>query len=223
MISWGYRAELIDQVPRALEREWTVPIAIGEVKPAGVSEIQDLLKVASPRERLYILLGLNLGYGPRDISALRHDEIDWASGLVTRQRTKTKRFQNSPTISYQLWPEVLQLLKEFRSNHETLALTTIHGAPLVQDKHRVDGSLIRSDAIHSAWVRLCRKVEKPIQLKQLRKTSASLLANHPTHSRWVDHFLGHVPKSMAAKHYVKLDETPFHEALRWLRSQYLGE
>lgn len=222
MIYWAYRAEIIDQIPRALERGWTVPIAIQEVKPASVDEVRALIAVASEREKLYLLLAANLGYGPKDISELRKDEIEWATGIVSRKRTKTKRLQNSPTISYELWPETLKLLKKFESSHEHLVLTTEKGSPLVSERKRLDGSLIRSDAIHSAWVRLCRKVETPIQLKQLRKTSASLLANDPSHNKWVDHFLGHTPKSTSAKHYVKLDNGPFHEALRWLRSHYVG-
>lgn len=59
-------------------------------------------------------------------------------------------------------------------------------------------------------------------IKHLRKTSASVLAQHSQYKFYVLYFLADSPKGMADKHYVVPSDVEFFEALDWLRGQLLG-
>ena len=60
-------------------------------------------------------------------------------------------------------------------------------------------------------------------MKLLRKTSASLIANSPEFGHLHALFLGHSPRSVADRHYVKTSETVLDDALDWLGQQYGAE
>jgi hypothetical protein len=62
-----------------------------------------------------------------------------------------------------------------------------------------------------------------LSMKHLRKTSATLLGQHPMYKYYVGHFLADSPKGMDQKHYVKPSEDEFFLALDWLRKQILLE
>jgi hypothetical protein len=84
----------------------------------------------------------------------------------------------------------------------------------------------RYDAIQSEWSRLAGKLGvKKIRLgmKHLRKTSASLLGQHPLFKYYATHFLADSPRHMTEKHYVTPSDEEFFLSLDWLRSQILGE
>ena len=57
-------------------------------------------------------------------------------------------------------------------------------------------------------------------LKLLRKTTASLLDGEPEYGRYVNHFLGHAPRSIGERHYVTPSAERFDEAIAWLGHQY---
>ncbi len=59
-------------------------------------------------------------------------------------------------------------------------------------------------------------------MKHLRKTSASLLGEHPQFKFYANHFLADSPKSIADRHYVRPNDVEFFEALDWLRGQIMG-
>jgi hypothetical protein len=126
-------------------------------------------------------------------------------------------------VTYRLWPETLALLKKHRSDGE-LVLTSDEGKPLV--KEWLDGGRYRKyDVIRSAWERLAKRMgmkRSRLGLKHFRKTSASLLGEHPQFKYYTTHFLADSPKHMTEKHYVRPSETEFFEALEWLRGQILG-
>ena len=58
-------------------------------------------------------------------------------------------------------------------------------------------------------------------MKHLRKTSASLLGQHPHFKFFAKHFLADSPRGMDQKHYVKPSDDEFFLALDWLRGQIL--
>ncbi|MFM7317820.1 MAG: hypothetical protein ACKO5E_12820, partial [bacterium] len=59
-------------------------------------------------------------------------------------------------------------------------------------------------------------------MKHLRKTSATMLGQHPQFKFYANHFLADSPKSIADKHYVIASDAEFFEALEWLRGELLG-
>ena len=198
--------------------------APAKIETFTVEEVRELLAAAgeiSARTRLFLLLMLNVGMYQNDIAELRQDEINWSKGTLTRARSKTRE-RNGPVVTYKLWPETFALLKKHRAEGE-LALTTDEGNPLVK-YWLEDGKMRRYDSIQSAWARLGQKMGGKIRLgmKHLRKTSATLLGEHPQYKFYANHFLADSPKSIADRHYVRANDVEFFEALDWLRERILG-
>jgi len=166
---------------------------------------------------------LNCGMYQNDIAELHHDEVGWTKGTITRARSKTRE-RKGPVVTYKLWPETFVLLKKHRAKEGDLALTTDEGNPLVR-YWLEEGDCRRYDVIHSAWTRLAGKLRvRKIRLgmKHLRKTSASLLAQHPQYKFYANHFLADSPRAVADRHYVTPSDDEFFRALDWLRGQILG-
>lgn len=191
----------------------------------SVEEVRSLLNMASEssqRTKLYLLLMLNCGMYQNDIAELKTEEVNWKQGTLSRARSKTRE-RNGPVVTYQLWPETLALLNKYKATGD-LVLTTDEGNPLVRFWLE-DGKMRRYDAIQSAWTRLAQKMGvKKIRLgmKHLRKTSATMLGQHPQFKFYANHFLADSPKSIADKHYVIASDAEFFQALEWLRGEILG-
>ena len=83
-----------------------------------------------------------------------------------------------------------------------------------------DGKYAKVDNIKSNYIHLVRKtgVKKPIKL--FRKTSASMLESHESHSRLVSLFLGHAPASIKDRHYAAPSQERFNAAVDWLGEQF---
>lgn len=199
--------------------------AAGQIETFTIEEVRALLAVCegySERTKLYILLCLNCGQYQNDIAELRQHEVDWKKGTLTRARSKTRE-RGGPVVTYKLWPETFALLKKYRSAGE-LVLTTEDGNPLVKEWLE-EGKYRKYDAIRSAWHRLAQKMGREknrLGLKHLRKTSATILGEHPHYKYYTTHFLADSPRHMTEKHYVKPSDAEFFEALDWLRGQILG-
>jgi integrase len=199
--------------------------APAKIETFTIAEARSLLDACdgfSERTRLYLLLMLNCGMYQNDIAELRSDEVNWKKGTLSRARSKTRE-RGGPVVTYKLWPETFALLKKHRADG-ALALTTDEGNPLVR-YWLEDGVMRRYDAIQSAWSRLAGKMGGKIRLgmKHLRKTSASILGQHPHFKFYANHFLADSPRSMADKHYVTPSDAEFFEALEWLGGQILGD
>ena len=88
-----HKKEVLDKLPRMLDGY--ADITLGEPKPEFFTddEVNKLLAEANDRTKLYILLGLNLGYTQADIASLEHKMINWATGIVDRKRHKNDQPQ----------------------------------------------------------------------------------------------------------------------------------
>ena len=180
-----------------------------------VEEVRALLAACdgfSECTKLYLLLMLNCGMYQNDIAELHADELDLKAGTVKRARSKTR--ERGPVVTYRLWPETSELLRRHRSNIGDRALTTDEGNPLVR-YWLEDGKMRRYDAIQSAWSRLATKMggKTRLGMKHLRKTSASLLGQHPQFKFYANHFLADSPRTVADSHYVVPSDAEFFQAL----------
>ncbi|MEI7924458.1 MAG: hypothetical protein WCJ40_21330 [Planctomycetota bacterium] len=191
----------------------------------SVEEVRNLLLTAGEsleRTKLYLLLMLNCGMYQNDIAELKAEEVNWKQGTLTRARSKTRE-RNGPVVTYKLWPETLNLLNRHKVTGD-LVLQTDEGNPLVRFWLE-EGKMRRYDAIQSAWTRLARKMgllKIRLGMKHLRKTSATMLGQHPQFKFYANHFLADSPKSIADKHYVVASDAEFFQALEWLRGEILG-
>lgn len=200
----------------------SAPAKIETFTPAEVRTLLAGCDGFSDKTKLYLLLMLNCGMYQNDIAELRTEEVNWKNGTITRARSKT-RDRHGPVVTYTLWPETLALLKKHRAKGD-LVLTTDEGNPLVRFWLE-DGKMRRYDVIQSAWTRLAEKLEmKKIRLgmKHLRKTSATILGQHPQYKFYANHFLADSPRNMADRHYVIPSDEEFFKALNWLREQLLA-
>jgi integrase len=213
-----WEIELIE-LPRNMDsRKMKISVPAPRKRIIPLKDVKKLLKAAGGRVQLYLLLMLNCGFSQTDIATLRHDEVNWKTGRIRRKRGKTSRHDRVPEVDYPLWPETARLLRHYRSNHETLAMVNENGRPLRYERI-VDRKNKVNDAIKSAYWRLQQQTKTSYSLKLFRKTSASLIANHDVHGKYVQHFLGHAPATVADKHYVVPSQEQFDKAIRWLGTQ----
>jgi len=219
-IKWCWENELLDNLPRSFHSNrlsFRIPLATIEVFEN--EEIHALLANASELTQLYILLMLNCGMTQKDISDLAPNEVDWGAGYIERKRSKTRNANgNVPTVAYKLWLPTLKLLKRFGRRKGDRVFLNENGQPLKTERIE-DGKYKKSDNISSAYFRICRKLKitKPKPLKLLRKTSATRLDGF---CRYASFYLGHAPRSVADKHYVRPSQEQFDKALYQLGESY---
>ena len=181
------------------------------VKTFPLETVRSQLTSLPERLRLWAMLGLNCGMTNTDISGLTKDMVK--GEYLTRRRVKTADNANCPTVSYKLWPETLTLLNQFKSDHATLWLTTVHGTALVGTRME-EGKFTMNDGISRTWQRYG---DCPITPAKFRNVAANLLEGHEVYGRYKDHFLAHVPASVTDRFYAAPSQELFDKALDWLR------
>jgi integrase len=216
------------EMPRNFGNKFSFGASAKRIETMAIEEFRELFDAATGQTRLHLLLMANCGFYPIDISDLKDKEVDWEAGRVVRKRSKTAEHEDVPTVEYKLWPETLALLKKFRSGMGQVLLTKT-GQPWVNNR-REDGKLVSCNSVESNYTNLKRKVSKARKsqglpaftkpLSLIRKTSASLIESKAEYGRYVPHFLGHSPRSVADKHYRAPSKKVFDEILDWLGKEY---
>jgi integrase len=219
-IRWLHETEVLDSLPRNLtSRSLQVTVDRPTVQTYTVEGIRTVYNAASPRVRLYVLLALNCGMTQVDIAVLKPLDVDWHNGTLTRKRAKTANSERVPTVTYKLWNSTLDLLRAECSTDSEHLLTTSLGEPLRVETLR-DGKLVKRDTIRGQFTQTLRSLDMKADFKSLKKTSASLLRDHPQFNGIEAVFLDHAPKSMSDKHYTKVPTSLLEAALGWLEVQF---
>ena len=113
MCRFAEDAGLIERSPR-LTRVKNAPRVVGKAKQLYTQEqIKKLLDAADGHMRAMILLGLNCGFGPKDLGDLRWSHF--GRGCVTLARSKTGVEQ-----SFNLWPETARAVEAVRKERRAL-------------------------------------------------------------------------------------------------------
>jgi integrase len=209
------------ELPRNVDRQFSFGSPVRAVRTWTADEYKKAVDQAKNKLKLCLLLAGNCGMTQVDVSDLRDDEVDWESGTVTRQRSKTKGQANVPTVTYKLWGVTFELLKKYRSGTGRVLLNA-NGRPFCTSRLREDGKVVRTDAFALAFKKLKARAGLPLSLKAARKLGASMLERHETYGRYAGHFLGHSPRTVADRHYVVPSQEQFAAALAWLGAQ-LGQ
>ncbi len=213
-IHYLYERRVLENLPRNLSalsfRRHTKAI-----KVVALEVIRKFYQEARGQLRLHLLLGLNCGMIAQDISDLQDEQVDWELGRITRKRSKTSD-KDVPVVTYQLWPETLELLRKHRSGKPNVLLTR-DGKTWISD----DGKK-RRDGVISIFRKHSTRLGVKVTPKNARTLSATALGRHPQFKFYSQYFLGHSPKGIAERHYVKPSDDEFWEALEWLRGQVLG-
>jgi integrase len=222
-VKWCWGEGILPDLPKNFDSpELTFKVTTKAVETFTVDEIKTFLGRASERTRLYLLLMLNTGATQKDISDLKKIEVDWEAGRITRKRSKTKTEDNVPEVSYLLWDETYRLLQKHRSQVSERVLVNAVGGPLKVEELRPNGRVRKIDNIKTAYDRLTEKLRlnKAKPPKVFRKSAATKLEEHEVYGRFSQYFLGHSPRSVAEKHYVKPSRELFDRAISWLGEQY---
>ena len=216
---WLWQVEIIEALPRNFDAI-SVKVSPKQVKTLSVEFVKDLLGKATDRERLFILLMANCGFTACDISDLKQTEVDWAAGVITRKRSKTRDCASVPVVRYTLWRETFALLRQFRNNKSENVLTDKNGNTL-QKTRLENGKLKATCCIRNALMAIYKRESIPQQPPKLfRKTSATLLFHSPF-SQHAETLLGHAPSTIAKRNYIDDGAgSNFSDALLWLGKQY---
>jgi integrase len=215
-VKFLWEMRLID-LPRNLDnRNLAFTVAPRKITVWAAEEIHKLLAVMTGQSVLHVLLMLNCGMLGKDINDLRHDEVDWAAGVITRKRSKTRGEQDVPEVRYKLWDRTFALLERHRSADPDVVLLTTGGKRWIEEGN-AGGTYHRSDKVASNlkyWMGRAGVKRPP---KALRATAASKLGEHPQYKYYTTYFLGHSPRTVQEKHYVRPSDAEFVEALAWLK------
>jgi integrase len=185
-----------------------------------LDEVRRLIVAAPGQLKLHLLLMINTGMTQVDISDLRPGEIVWDQGRIIRKRSKTADHEHVPIVEYPLWPSTWDLFRRFGRRDGERALLTESGRTWLRDELRAEGKRSKVDAIKSNYVHLQRKTGSIHPLKLFRKTSATLIESHEHYGRYVGHFLGHAPRSLADRHYAAPSRDLFDKIIMWLGENY---
>ncbi|WP_417383209.1 hypothetical protein [Gimesia sp.] len=123
--------------------------------------------------------------------------------------------ENVPVVSYPLWPETFELLKQERSDDPDHVLLTREGK-LLRTEDIDGGKYKKTDAVRLAIRRLSKKTEIEFTLKACKKTSASLLRGNRDYQGLQSLFFDHDPQTVAEIHYTTIPQELLNEAIVWL-------
>ena len=219
-VQWLWEIEVLPELPRNLSvKSHRIVVEPNVVRVFSIKELQKIYTSANDYVRLFMLLALNCGMTQIDISDLHPSDVDWKKKTLSRKRGKTKQFESVPTVTYALWPQTLTFLKEFKSSNEKRLLLAPEGGPLKVEVSR-NGKMAKNDYVGLSFHRLVKAQNLKGQFKMLKKTSASLLRNHPTFSGLEGVFLDHAPRTMSDKHYAQVPTELLGAAIHWLHGQF---
>lgn len=218
-VTWLASKAVIAMPANLISRKYKFGSTVKKVSTFTVDEVRNLVEASTGQLTLHLLLMLNCGFTQGDVADLVQEEIDWKLGTITRKRSKTRRHEDVPTVTYRLWKRTFDLLTQHRQREGALVLRTKSGQPWMS-KRVVNGVFNRTDSTKSVYRHLIKRtgLDKPI--KGLRKTSSSLLDTHPTYGRYAGYFLAHSPSTVRDKSYVKPSQDQFDAAVAWLGTQY---
>lgn len=178
--SYGFR------MPRGAMNAFTECKAhrsVDRITKIDLEQLRVVLRCLNDESRLHVLLALNCGMYPADISALTPDCLVDERGLpdtgsrdlyLKWRRSKTKR-TNQFDSHHWLWPETAKLLRKQRASTNVYGrlLLNVNGKPLTCN----EAGRGRTDTVGMNYRRRCRAAKvSPIPLMQLRKWGATAIA-----------------------------------------------
>jgi len=231
-VYWCYEEELIDSLPRNLNRLKPIRRKLQPIETFSVEDVRQLFNGCRDSQlwgmtmRCYICLALNTGMTQVDISSLTRDEIDFKSGRIIRHRKKTGVY-----AEHLLWRVTVELLHEAMSKNpilndegKALAFHTQQRRPLRWSRYR-DGKQSNSDSISKRFLSLRRELwgdhDRGLGFRTFRKTGATAISEMDFASlRLVQLYLAHSPGPIAHRHYIKVSFDDLDRAIRELEDRY---
>ena len=151
------------------------------------------------------------------------DEVNWKQGTITRARSKTRE-RKGPVVTYKLWPETFALLRKYRAQGRA-GSDQRGGQPAGQDMAERTArcsDMTRSTRRGTGWQQKMGLTKMRLGMKHLRKTSATVLGQHPQYKFYATYFLADSPKGWINAITSSRVRAEFFSASVWLRGQLLG-
>ncbi len=151
-------------------------------------QFRRLIDLAKPKMRAMLLLALNCGFGPADLSNLTFEAIDLQNGWVTLPRSKTWIDRKCP-----LWPETVEavdmwLLKREppkKTENERFVFLTWFGSRVCNSRgkfvlSRAFKSMFRKAGVSSPYVGIysCRRAFETIASESLNQVAVDFVMGH---------------------------------------------
>ncbi len=188
MYRFAEDTDLLERTPK-LARVKNASRKNGIARPVySKDQLKQLLDVADVNMRAMILLALNCGFGPKDLSDLRWS--DFGPDHVTLARSKTGIAQ-----SFRLWPETLEAVENVREDRCALIdRLAKRGRSRTDDGRFVVTKYWRpwdKNSIAGQFRKLCIKTGVPCygfyRLRHCASTAMSLVATPHVHRKFMRH------------------------------------
>jgi integrase len=171
-----------------------------------------MLRATDLRGRTMIWLGIGLGFGARDLAAIRVGQITPDAYDLRRSKTGVERFGETPP---RVWHYVSKYQTRMNRPAGQLLFLTKHGVPLVQPT---------SNAVTQWWQKLRDRIGKCGEtlpgFYTLRHLGATEFGSRPgTSISDVKRWLGHAASSGMADVYMRPVRPEFKEVIEWVRSR----
>lgn len=223
-VRWLGENEYIAALPANLDsRQMVIEVDDLDPKHMTPSQFQRLLAASTPKSKLYWLLMANCGMTQIDIAELRPRDIHWGNGLIVYKRQKLKRKKTRKPKTYKLWPETLELLKEYASRTSERALLGRNGLLLARRQVSPGGDKKNVNAITNRYNYCAEKAGlEGFSATDIRNTAATVLKN----SRYAEKrtiYTQHSATNTTDRHYAVDYDNTLDGALAFLREKFLGD
>lgn len=218
--AFAAEANLLPAVPRLRRvRNEPCPKVGSRQKPLYTAvELRKLLDGAEQQLKGMLLLGLNCGFGPKDLADLLWDDI--SDGRVTLPRSKTGVCQ-----TYALWPETEAQLELIRESRRELQERIMRRNPAASDNGHVFVTRYwrpwDKDATAEEFRKLCKRVGVPCygfyRLRHCASTAMSLVATPHVHRKFMRH-----SQLQTQVNYTHTPDGEVDEAVMKAREKLLG-
>lgn len=189
MYAFGEDTDLIARAPRLRRVRNVTATQAATSKPLyAMEELSRLLAAANVQMQAMILLGLNCGFGPKDIHDVTWDDI-------SRDRVMLPRSKTGVSQTYLLWEETRAALETVRLERQKLITRLAQRGRERSDRGRV--FVTKSwrpwsrDAVAGQFRKLCQKAGMPCygfyRLRHCASTALSLVAMPHVHRKFLRH------------------------------------
>ena len=176
------------------------------------AQLVKLLQATDLRGRTIIWLGLGLGFGARDLAAIRVGQISKEAYDLRRAKTGVERYGDTPPL---VWAYVSAYQKAENHASGELLFRTKNGEPLVHGP---------SNAVTQWWQKLRETTDETRETLSgfytLRHLGVTEFGSRPgTSIGNVKRWLGHTASSNVADLYMRPVRPEYREVVEWVRSR----
>ena len=221
LFAFAEEADLMERIPKLkrIKNEKLPPPGSNEKPIYTTEEIGQLLGHADTQLKAMLLLGLNCGFGPKDIQDLTWGHIK--ADRVTLPRSKTGICQ-----TYLLWPETLRALEGLRGHRrELIERMAKRGRDRTDEGHIFITRFWKpwnKDSVAEQFRRLCKKTKVPCygfyRLRHCASTAVSLVATPHVQRKFMRH-----SRLQQQVTYTHAPDEAVDDALMATRKTLLGE